>query len=134
MFNTSIRSGIFPNDWKSAKVSPVFKHDDKEDSNNHRPISVIPVISEVIERIIHNQLYDYLITNNILSKYQSGFRPPHSTLTALLGDATNEWYTNIDKGTVVYLDLTKAFDTVDHSILIKKASVIWSSNRFPEMV
>ena len=96
--------------------------DDKEDSNNYRPISVI---SKVIERIIHNQLYDYLITNNILSKYQSGFRPLHSTLTAL-PDATNEWYTNIDKGnytTVVYLDLTKAFDTVYHSILIKKLAL-----------
>ena len=122
LFNLSITSGVFPSDWKIAKVSPLFKSGDLTDANNYRPISVLPTIARVFERLIFDQLYTYVNENNFLYTYQSGFRPLHSTLTALL-DITNEWCFNIDKGMVngvLFLDLKKAFDTVDHVILLTK--------------
>ena len=90
IFNKSAETGIFPTEWKNAKVFPLFKKDNKTDPNNYRPISILPAIAKVFERIIYNQLYDYL-SHDILSKHQSGFRSLHSTVTALL-EATNEWY------------------------------------------
>ena len=122
LFNLSITSGVFPSDWKIAKVSPLFKSGDLSNANNYRPISVLPTIARVFERLIFDQLYTYVNDNNFLYTYQSRFRPLHSTFTALL-DITNEWCFNIDKGMVngvLFLDLKKAFDTVDHAILLTK--------------
>ena len=84
IFNSSLPNGIFPDDWKSARVTPPFKHGDRSEKDNYRPISVISIIGNVFERIIYNHLFAYLSDHNILSKHQSGFRPLHSTVTALL--------------------------------------------------
>ena len=82
-FNQSISQGKLPEDWKSARVTPLFKQGDRDDVNNYRPISVIPVV-KVFERIVYEQLDAYLEEHDILCKHQSGFRAIHSTVTALL--------------------------------------------------
>ena len=126
IFSKSILTGIYPNDWKAAKVTPLFKKGLKSDPNNYRPISAIPVVSKVLEKIVYNQLYHYLDDNKLLLGCQSGFRSLHSTLTALL-EATDAWSVNIDNGLlngVVFIDLTKAFDTIDHEIILRKMSYL----------
>ena len=114
----------------------MFKKSVKSDLNNYRPISVIPAVSMVFEKIVYDQLYQYLNDNKLLSSCQSGFRSLHSTLTALL-EATNSWSVNIDNGFLngVFIgsisaalscrssrkrDLIKAFDTIDYKIILRK--------------
>ena len=126
IFTKSIITGIYPIEWKTARVTPVFKKGVKSDLNNYRPISVIPAVSKVFEKIVYDQLYQYLNDNKLLSGCQSGFRSLHSTLTALL-EATNSWSVNIDNGFlhgVVFIDLKKAFDTIDHEIILRKLSYV----------
>ena len=116
-------TGIFPDERKSARVAPLCKNSGKRDEpTNYRPISVIPVVTKVFERIIYDQVYHYLIKNSLLTRHQSGFRSLHSMVTALL-EAADSWAMNIDRGlinAVVFLDLKKAFDTVDNEILLRK--------------
>ena len=121
IFNESTQCGTFPNNLKIGKVCPVYiGKGSKSDPHNYRPISVLPVIARLFEKLIHEQLFPYF--NDFLYKNQSGFRPKYSTQTALL-NTSNQWLLNIDKGDyniAVFLDLRKAFDTVDHSLLILK--------------
>ena len=84
IFNCSLTTGVFPDYWKSAKVTPLFKQENSSDMNNYRPISVISAVAKVFERIIFDQIYACLSEHDILSKSQSGFRSIHSTVTALL--------------------------------------------------
>ena len=106
IFNESISQGIFPDDWKYARVTPLYKQGDRGDVNNYRPISVIKIVAKVFQRIVYEQLYAYLEEHDVLCQNQSGFRANHSTVTALL-EATDSWAYNIDNrkiNGVIFLD------------------------------
>jgi hypothetical protein len=107
----SLFTGIFPDDMKFAKVTPIFKTGSKLDCGNYRPISVLSAVPKIFEKIVYEQLTKFLYDNNNISKHQSGFRPLHSTETTLL-QSTDEWLFNMDKGLingVLFWDLTKGF-------------------------
>ncbi len=95
IFNKSIVSGTFPCEWKIAKVTPVYKTGPREDMNNYRPISVISIIAKTMEKLVYNQLYEYFIKNDMLTNSQHGFRPNHSTVTAIWKLRTNGFITLI---------------------------------------
>ena len=121
LFNKSLLTGKFPEDWKIARIAPIFKSGARDDRSNYTPISVLPYISRLLEKLIFEQFYEYLDTNKSLYEHHSGFRLLHSVATALMA-STNDWYLNIDKGKytgLIFIDLKKAFDTVDHEILLK---------------
>ena len=118
IFNQAITLSSFPDEWKVARVMPLYKNGQRSIPGNYRPISVLPAISKIMERILYDQLYNYLTKFELLSDSQFGFRKFHSTASALL-DCTNDWYVNLDRkmfNLVVLIDLKKAFDTVDHQI------------------
>jgi hypothetical protein len=106
IFNLSLQTGIYPDDWILAKVSPIFKDGVKTECGNYRPISVISIIAKLFEKLECNQLKTYMMNYNIITKNQSCFREHHFTETALL-DLTNDWLHNMDNGLlngVLFLD------------------------------
>ena len=122
LINKSIISGTFPSQLKYAKVFPVFKGGSKSDPSNYRPISILPTISKIFEKHVNKHLMNYLNKYNLIHKSQSGFRQKHSCQTALV-KLIDQWMSCIDKGDLVgslFIDFRKAFDVVDHEILMKK--------------
>lgn len=120
--NLSILNGVFPNELKIAKVIPIFKSGNVIDIANYRPVSVLPAFSKLFERIMYNRLIDFINKNNLLYKYQFGFRSNHSTAMALLllVDRITEAMQNGEYVLGVFLDFSKAFDTINHDILFQK--------------
>lgn len=122
IINQSLNTGIFPDDLKIAKVLPIYKKDDETLFDNYRPISILPAISKLFERVVYNQLYDYFIQNKLLYYSQHGFRKLHSTETATL-EFIDKILQHLDSGKLpiaIFIDLSKAFDTIDHRILLYK--------------
>ena len=122
IFNSSLRKGVFPNIWKVATVTPNFKSGSRSEANNYKPISVVSVFSRILEKIVHNQIYEYLKATKALTRSQSAFQNCCPTITSLT-DSTDNWYETIDNkqlNLTILLNLKKAYDTVNHKILPEK--------------
>lgn len=122
IFSSSLTNHSIPITWKMAVVTPVFKKGDKLSVENYRPISLTSIACKVCERIVSNQLLEFLLTNNILPSSQHGFLPGRSVLTCLL-KCVNDWTLSVDSGKpvdIIYLDFSKAFDRVPYRRLIYK--------------
>ena len=117
-----ITTGIFPDSLKIAKIIPIYKKGEPTDLSNYRPIYLLPTISKIFERIIHIQLQEYLNRNKLLAEQQYGFRPNHSTEYAavkLVDYISNKMDDHKIPGTI-FIDLSKAFDTLSYDILLYK--------------
>ncbi len=122
IMNQSIKTGIVPDEWKTAKVVPLHKKDSTQQKENFRPISVLPALSKILERHVHTFFYKFLGTYDLIHLAQSGFRTLFSCETALT-NILHKWTSAIDQDKlngVILLDLRKAFDLIDHAILLKK--------------
>ena len=122
IFNCSLATGYVPKCWKIKRLSPVHKGDVKTDPSNFRPISILPIPMKIFEKIVHDQVSTFIKENTFLNDRQSGFRKLFSTTTAVL-DVSENILEQLDKNNfvgAVLIDLKKAFDTVDHKILLKK--------------
>jgi retron-type reverse transcriptase len=115
-----------PKIWKSAKVTALFKSGDEENMNNFRPFSILPAISKVIESVVFEHLHHYLLENNLLSQKQFGFRKNHSKTDCLLSiqKTTINAIEKKKKIIIITLDLFKAYDSVDHNLLLLKLFMI----------
>ena len=124
IFDNCVKTGLFPDLWKMSNVCPVYKKGSKNLTNNYRPISLLPVFSKILEKIIYDTLYSYCINNKLLTTCQSGFQQGDSCVSQLL-KITHDIYKNLDANPPVitrsvFLDMSKAFDKVWHEGLLFK--------------
>ena len=118
----SLSSAKFPKDWKVAKIVPLFKGVDRENINNYRPVSLLPLPGKILEKIAHNTITQFLEGRDLLSASQGGFRKGFSTISTI-ADLIDDLFTAVNFGDLsiaTFIDLKKAFNTVDTQILLKK--------------
>ena len=121
-FQSSFKEGIFPDKLKIAKVTPLFKSGDSAITGNYRPVSVLPIFSKVLERVMYNRVYLHFIQNDLFYSKQFGFQKNTSTEHAILQliDEILKSFSKNEYTLGVFIDLSKAFDTVNHKILLDK--------------
>ena len=122
IFNCSFNTQVIPDVWKISKVTPIPKAGDPRLVNNYRPISLIPLPCKLIEKIVHNRLYGFFTREHVITENQGGFRAGHSTIDTL-ACFTDDILRNLNVGIntiAAFIDLRKAFDTVDHIVLLAK--------------
>ena len=131
IINLSLEHGVFPEKCKISRTVPVFKAGQPTNLSNYRPISCLPVLSKIIEKVVAMQLFNYVDSNNILYNLQFGFQPGKSTVHPLihLVDYISKAFNNSEYVIAVFLDFAKAFDTVNHTILLLKLSKIGVKGR-----
>ena len=122
LFNMSIEQGIFPEKFKEARVIPLFKSGKVEDMKNYRPISILPFLAKLFEKIMHSRILKFLNKNKIISSNQYGFQPKRGTTEALINltNEVNDSFNDRQNMIATFIDFQKAFDTVSHDILLHK--------------
>ena len=124
IINLSLETGVVPSEWKVVKVIPPFKSGSLAEIDNYRPISICPTLSKILEKIVYKQLMAHLERHSILFEYQFGFRPNRLTELAVtyFTDLIRKEADSSKATGAVFIDLSKAFDTFSHSVLLRKMS------------
>lgn len=131
IINESFKTGEVPNYWKTSTIVPIPKIKNTSQACNFRPINILPITEKLLESSVKVQFLNYVEINNILNKYQSGFRYKHSCETSLCFVLTN-WKGALDVNQyviAVFLDFKRAFETIDTNILLKKTNDVWRTRK-----